>query len=455
MVVMKFGGTSVENAVAIKRVIDIVKKEPSKNIIVFVSACSGVTNDLIKSAQTVKIGDKDKSLNILDRLRNRHKNIAEELLIQERYDTVSEIIDDIFQELRNLVRGVYLIGELSDRSLDTFTSYGERLSSLIIHAAMENAGINAHLVDIREVMITDTNYGAARPITEKINKRANEILLPILESDRIIITQGFIGSTEEGITTTIGRGGSDFSAAIIGSVLNAENIQIWTDVDGMMSADPRIIPEAKLIKEISFDEASELAYFGAKVLHPNTIFPAVQKNIPVRILNSRKPEIEGTLILKNPASDDSCIVKSIASKSGISVVNVTSSRMLLAHGFLAKLFSIFADHEISIDVVSTSEVSVSLTLDNDEGLDAITEELENIGDIKIVKNKAIVCIVGEGIKQTHGMAARIFKSLANSNINIEMISQGASEINLTLVIDDKDINNAVKVLHDELFGKNN
>lgn len=448
---MKFGGTSVEDAKAIRRLVDIVKRELPNQIIVVVSACSGVTNELIRSAYAVRDGSALDAVKIVDALHARHVKISQELINTNRLQFVREKVEEYFSDIKNIIRGVNLLGELTLRSLDLITSYGERLSSLIIHSAFEELGVSSTLVDARKVMITDSSFGSAKPLMDKLETQAKEYFLSALENHKVVITQGFIGATEEGITTTIGRGGSDYSAALFGSALDADMIQIWTDVDGMMSADPRIVSESKLINTLSFNEASELAYFGAKVLHPNTILPAVHKNIPVRILNSRRPEVDGTLILQSLDTENKSIVKSIASKKGIIVINVASSRMFLAHGFLSKLFSIFAEHQKSVDVVSTSEVSVSLTIDNDKDLDQIKKDLENIGEIRIERKKGIVCIVGEGMKKTPGIAARAFTALANQNINIEMISEGASEINLTLVVDEEDVDKAVRVLHDEFF----
>jgi aspartate kinase len=448
---MKFGGTSVEDADAMRRVVDIVRKEIQRTPLVVVSACAGVTNGLIQTAQEALERGEKQALARLDSIHLRHNLIVKDLLSKEFLTIAQKAIDEMFEELSNLVRGVHLLGELTARSLDTFMSYGERLSSLILQTAMNELKIPSLSVDAREAMITDKTFGSALPLLSKIPERAKKILLPPLTSGKIVVTQGFIGMAEDGTTTTIGRGGSDYSAAIFGLVLRAEEIQIWTDVDGMMTADPRIVPQAEIIDEMSFDEASELAYFGAKVLHPNTILPAVEKNIPVRILNSRKPEVLGTLILNQPTTKSKDVVKSIASKKGITVINVSSSRMLFAHGFLAKLFSIFAEHKKSVDVVSTSEVSVSLTVDNQEGLDVIRKELEQIGEVKIADHKAIICVVGEGMKHTPGIAARIFTALAQAHVNIEMVSEGASEINLTLVVDEKDVEKAVRSLHDEFF----
>jgi len=456
MIVMKFGGTSVEDAVAIRRLIEIVRREKNRQPLVVVSACAGVTNELLRVAQSVRGGDKSKAQQGLKGIKARHKQIASDLLADELLNSINEKIDELIQELSNFVQGVYLLGELTPRSIDAFASFGEQLSSLIIHAAMKQNGMDAELVDARTVMLTDNTFASALPKLERVSEKAKEIILPFIKSNNIVITQGFIGATEDGITTTIGRGGSDLSASIFGSVLDAEEIQIWTDVDGMMSADPRIIPEAHLIDMMSFAEASELAYFGAKVLHPRTILPAVEKKIPVRVLNSKRPEVKGTLIVHDVPDELSVtngVVKSIAFKRGITVINVNSSRMLMAHGFLAKLFSIFEEFQKSVDVVATSEVSVSLTVDSEERLSDVLNELQKIGDVQIKRQKAIVCVVGEGMRNAKGTGARIFGALAKADVNIEMVSEGASEINLTLVVDEQDVATSVRALHDEFFSE--
>ena len=451
MIVMKFGGTSVEDAVSIGRVVTIVRREIGRRPLVVVSAFAGVTNALVNVAETVCGGRKEASLQLLEKLHARHATIIDELLYSPMKERAHESVRGLFEELRNLVIGIHLLGELTHRSVDTFLSYGERLSSLIIKAALEQDGLPVELLDARTVMITDSSFGAARPLMDVVAERAAELLKPTLKSGTMILTQGFIGASKDGATTTIGRGGSDYSAAIFGAVLGAEEIQIWTDVDGMMTADPQIVPESQLIRQMSFGEASELAYFGARVLHPKTILPAIQQNIPVRVLNSRKPELKGTLILKAPSDAGKYYVKSIASKKGIAVINVSSSRMLLAHGFLARIFSIFAHYQKSVDVVSTSEVSISLTVDSTENLVEIHKELEQIGETCVEQEKAIICVVGEGMKHASGIAARVFGALAKANVNIEMVSEGASEINITLVIDERAADNAVRVLHKEFF----
>ena len=295
--------------------------------------------------------------------------------------------------------------------------------------------------------MTNADFGNAEPLDGSyaaFKKSISKLkVVPVIT--------GFIGKTEKGEVTTLGRGGSDYSAAIFGSAIDAEEIQIWTDVDGMMSADPKIVKNARTLEKVSFAEASELAYFGAKVLHPKTILPAVKKNIPVRVLNTFNAEGKGTLIL-NEVGKNEQIVKSITCKKNIILINVDSKRMLGAYGFLARLFDVFYKYKQSVDVVSTSEVSVSMTTDNENNVGDIASDLKGIADVKVLKNKAVICVVGEGMRNTPGVSGRTFSVLGKNKINIEMISQGASEINITFVVDGKDAENAVKVLHKEYYG---
>jgi aspartate kinase len=267
---------------------------------------------------------------------------------------------------------------------------------------------------------------------------------------RVPVMGGFIGCTRDGIPTTIGRGGSDFSAAIVGAALDAEQIEIWTDVDGMKTTDPRLCPDALRIKEIAFDEAAELAYFGAKVLHPSTVLPAVQKDIPVLVLNSRNPENQGTRITAHPPRCKS-LFKAIAAKKRVTIIDITATRMLGAHGYLRSIFDVFDRHRCAVDVVSTSEISVSLTVDSNDALPAVAADLEKVGDVKFSGRNAIVCLVGENIREIPGVAARVFKAVADAGVNVRMISQGASEINITFVVAEDDVPKAVRSLHDEFF----
>ncbi len=449
MIIMKFGGTSVENARAMENVIKIVHREQKRQPIVVLSAIAGATNDLLKCAQNALEGNLESSIQILNTLLERHVTIAENI-IENRpaYQQAIQFCRRRIEELRNLCQGIAILGELTNRSLDAIASVGERMSSMILTEGMRQRGLGAELVEARSFMITDDHYACAAPLFEEIDAKAPAIFAPLIADGKIPITQGFIGSTAKGVTTTLGRGGSDYSAAIIGAALDAEEIQIWTDVDGVLTADPRIAPKAQKLKIISFQEASELAYFGAKVLHPSTILPAVRKNIPVVVLNSKNPESTGTRIVADPPKMK-VPVKSIASKKGITVINIQSSRMLMAHGFLESIFAVFNRHKTSVDLVSTSEVAVSLTIDSTDQIDNIVAELEKFAEVATYSKKAIVCIVGDQMNSTAGVADRIFGALRD--INVIMISQGASEINMSLVIEEDRVTDAVKRLHTEFF----
>ena len=446
MIVMKFGGTSVESEEAIARVTSIVKAQAPRRPIVVVSAMGKTTNKLLDAANEAAAGRRDQALALVDELRAHHLLHGLALAGSSAAD-LDRYIRTHFDWLDELVKGLSVVGELSPRSMDAIASVGERLSSLVVSFAFRAAGLDATHVDSRRVILTDDRFTQAQPLFEQTYSLLNERVRAIAETS-IVVMGGFIGATEDGHTTTLGRGGSDFSAAIIAAGVDAEEIQIWTDVDGMLTADPRIMPGGRRVKSISFAEASEMAYFGAKVLHPATILPAFEKNIPVLILNSRRPDAEGTRITaqampcKNP-------VKSISCKRQITILNIRSTRMLMAHGFMRRIFEVFDRYETSVDMVSTSEVSVSLTLDNAENLDRIRDDLRQFSEVTVENNQAIVCLVGENIRHTPGIAGRAFQVLSNKNIR--MISQGASLLNLGFVIADNDVPDAVSALHKEFF----
>ncbi len=449
MIVMKFGGTSVQDAAAIGNAVEIVSSRLDRAPIVVVSAMARVTDTLVRVSRAAKERQFDDASALIEQIRDRHRATARELL--EGLDSLEAVEREIgkqIEELMALARSVSTLGELTPRTQDAVVSFGERLSSVIVAAALRARAISAELVDSRGFIVTDDRFTKAAPLMEATAKRTREGILPLIEAGRVPVAQGFIGSTADGVTTTIGRGGSDYTAALIGAVLGAEAIEIWTDVDGLMTADPRIVPGAHRIRVISFAEASELSYFGAKVLHPSTVLPAVERGIPVHIYNTLNPACEGTLIVEEPRASEN-VIKSIAFKRGVTIVNVNSTRMLLAFGFLRTIFEVFDRHQTSVDVVTTSEVSVSMTLDNTEQLDAIRSDLSGIGDVTVERNKAIVCVVGDNLKFTAGVAARLFQAIENTNVN--MISQGASEINLTFVIDDADVDRVVRLLHDQFL----
>ena len=449
MIVMKFGGTSVRDGPAMRRVVEIMKKEKDRHPVVVVSAIADATNSLLAMAQTALTGDTRAAEEVLSQLVSRHRWILFDLALSKSTEReVADVIAHHAEELCNFTRGVVLLRELTPRIQDAMVSYGERLSVHLLTAAAQAGGLDAVRVDAREVMRTDSRFGKARPDTEALAVRCQETIASALDAGKIPIIEGFVGATDNGEPTTLGRGGSDYTAALLGATLGAEEIQIWTDVDGMLTADHRLVPEGKKIRELSFAEAAELAYFGARVLHPATIEPAVSRNIPVRILNSRRPGATGTTITSH-SRKTGVAVKSIAAKKGITVIDVKSLRMLMAHGFLRSMFELFDRHEVPVDLVSTSEVSVSLTVDSTEKLSAIVEELSQFSEVTVERDCAIVCLVGEEIRSTPRIAARSFSALGD--INVRMISQGASEMNLSFVVREGDADEAVKRLHHEFF----
>jgi aspartate kinase len=440
MIVMKFGGSSVESAVAIARVAEIVRARLTQKPVVVVSAMGKTTNGLLAAAELAADGQREAAQTALDSL--------QAFTLGEADPSLRGFIELHFQELGAFLDELTQIGDFPDQYVDLVSSYGERLSSKIVAVAFEKLGLPSVHVDAREVLITDRRHTQAAPLYPRTYAKCANILAPLAEMGKVVVLGGFIGSTQDGFTTTLGRGGSDFSAAIFGAGIGASEIQIWTDVDGMLTCDPRILAGGHRVKLISFAEAAELAYFGAKVLHPATVVPAVEKNIPVLILNSRNPASPGTRIVAEAVSSAN-VVKSIACKRGITLVNIQSLRMLMAHGFLHRIFETFNRFETPVDMVSTSEVSVSLTIDMTENLEAIVAELSKIAEVTVERELSIICLVGEGIKKTPGVAARAFGAVRTTNLH--MISQGASLLNLSMVVEDRELPAAVAALHAEFF----
>ncbi len=450
IVVMKFGGTSVEDATAILRTASIVAGRLRKGLspIVVVSAMSKVTDTLLAAAAAAGRNAREDALKLSDTLRTRHLNTAAELVTNpDRLTSLQLNIHHEFDTLDDLLRGISAVGELTPRTSDNVVSFGERLSSVIVTAAFAEQSMPSAHIDARTVILTDHHYGKAAPNEPAIEAALTEHVLPLVDLGKVPVMGGFIGSCD-GITTTLGRGGSDYTGALVGGGLHAGAIEIWTDVNGIMTTDPRIVPEALRVKTISFEEAAELAYFGAKVLHPATILPAVQKNIPVFVLNSRNAENEGTRITATPPPCASPF-KSIAAKKKLTIIDIVASRMLLAHGFLKSVFDVFDKHGCAIDMVSTSEISVSVTVDSKEALPAICAELSKIADVKYEGNKALICLVGEDIRGISGISGQVFSSI--SHVNVRMISQGASEINMSFMINEEDVDEALRSLHKKFF----
>jgi len=459
MIVMKFGGTSVEDGKAIERVADIVGSRCDEKPLVVVSALARVTDSLVTMSQLAASASLAEGLRLHRQVRQRHFAVLGSLVNGRGETEVRSRLQALFDSLEEVLRGVAALGELSPRTSDNLLSFGELFSSQIVNTAFRARGIDAVLVDSRQLMVTDASYTRAVPQREETNRRLRQSLKPLLTSGRVPVMGGFIAATAEGIPTTLGRGGSDFSAALIGAGLGARKIEIWTDVEGMMTTDPRLCPDARRIDVIGFDEASELAHFGAKVLHPATLIPAVEKSIPVYILNSRNPESKGTCI-RARARPSKTILRSIAAKRGVRVVNVRLPRIIAPRprivapqGFLHALFEAFDRHACAADLVSTSDVSVSVAVEASRDLAGLVQDLKCLGNVEVEDNKAILCLVGEKLRGRIGIAARVFGVLAGAGINVHMISQGASEINISFVIEERDIPEAVKQLHADFFAE--
>ncbi len=452
MIVLKFGGTSIQDAAAMQQAIAIISTRLPRRPIVVASAMAQITDTLIQIGQLACERNEDHAKELIEEVvsKRHHEAITQLIHDSSRRKSIENTVEKYLGEIKALVHGLAILGELSPRSLDSLTSYGERLSTLVLWAAMQQSGLNTELVDARQVIVTDDYYTKATPLMEISESRAKEILLPVVEQGNVPVIQGFIGSTTKGVTTTLGRGGSDYSAAIIGALIRAQEIEIWTDVDGIMTADPKLVTQARLLDTVTFQEASELAYFGARVLHPSTILPAIENDIPVHVYNTKRPESPGTNIVSRKNSiHQSGQIKSIAYKKGITVINVYSTRMLLAHGFLKSIFEVFDEFQTPVDLLSTSEVNVSLTIDDDNRLEGIVSELKKFSVVTVERNRAIICIVGEEMRHTPGIAARVFSAVQDVNVN--MISQGASEINLSFVVSESNVPTVVRKLHHEFF----
>lgn len=450
---MKFGGTSVESAEAIERVARIVASRRKRYPVVVVSAMARVTDQLVSMGHQAAAGDCESALDLLQAIRERHSRAAEELLGRKRAATLAPRLESHFAELENFVRGLAAVRELTPRGSDYLLSFGELLSSIIVADAFTVRGLNAAWVDSRDCLVTDSTYTRAVPQMAETRERCKKKIAPLVAKKRIPLMGGFIAATAEGIPTTLGRGGSDYSAAIFGAALDADEIEIWTDVEGMMTTDPRLCPDARTIKQISFNEAAELAYFGAKVLHPLTLLPAIHKNIPVYVLNSRNLKSTGTEITAQaPPSRD--VFRAITAKKGVSIVNVVASRGVGVHGFLRSVFEAMDRHSASVDIVAISEVSMSFTIETKRLAQALINDLERIADVNVDNDQAVICLVGEDIHGKPGIAASVFNTVADSQVNIRMISQGASEINISFVVKEDDVPRVVRHLHNYFFSGN-
>lgn len=447
-VVMKFGGTSVADARAFQNVSRIVRARLQLAPVVVVSAMSGVTDVLLASTILASRDQVDDAVASLESTFQRHQETAKTLLSDVAATSFSCKLHDAYRDVVDILTLISKAQSELRALQDSVLAFGETLSSVLLAAVLCEDGVSAVAIEARDCIKTDDEHGCAAPLMAETFAATQAILRPSIESSFVPVLGGFIGSNQNRRTTTLGRGGSDYTAALVGAALNAREIQIWTDVTGVLTADPRVVPTAQTIERLSYGEAAELAYFGARVLHPKTIQPAIEDSIPVRICNSRAPEATGTLVCDQSETTPRT-VKAIAHKTGVTTVQITSARMLGAYGFLRALFEVFEKHRTVVDVVTTSEVSVSLSLDDASSLPGIVAELKELGTVRVEKDRAIICVVGEGLRGTPGIAANVFSTI--SDINVTLISQGASSINFTFAIEEALVSEAVRRLHAAFF----
>lgn len=439
MIVMKFGGSSVANREQITKVLAIVRDRLPLQPVVVSSAHKGVTDGLIDAARTAAQG-----YNPGEAVIDKQREIAQALGCPE------SLMLPFFSEIRDLLRGIQLVGEVSPRSLDYISSFGERMSVRCIADFFAREGVPAEAFDAWDLgLITDDNFGRARPgpeYTERMRAAFADRVAPGV----VPIVTGFVAKNAQGVITTLGRNGSDLTATLVAAAVQADEVQIWSDTDGVMSADPGIVPAAKSIATMRFDEAAELAYFGSRVLHPATLVPAIDANISVRVLNTNRPDHPGTVIESAPAPKPSPVT-SIAYKEGQSVLTITEPRMFEQVGFLARFFKVLAQHEVVVDLVATSEVSVSVTSHDNAALQRATTDLRALGQVDVQGEKTILAVVGRHIQHSKGIGARILEAISRADVNIQMHTFGMTSNNISLVIDDADIDRAVASLHAALF----
>jgi aspartate kinase len=448
MIVMKLDAGSISSADRLRGVARLVQQHLPRRPVVVTSALPKVTDLLLQAARLAEAREGEYEDRVQE-IRDQHVQLASTALPEgaARRRLLARI-EELLQELTTFYTAVHAIEELTPRTLDAIAAVGERLSCELVVAALVQEGLRAHAVDARTVVITDERFCGASALIDDTAARARLHVKPLLDTGLVPVLGGFIGATRSGVTTTLGRGGADGTAALVGAVLGAEEIQIWAEVDGMMTVDPRLGAGARVIPQVSPEEAAELAYFGAKVLHPVMILPAIEKGIPVRVLNALEPGSPGTLVSAKEDLGPSgpCAV---AYRRGITVVLLTQPRMLMAAGFLKQVFDVFERHHTPVDLIATSEVSISLTLDDVESLPAIKTELARLGEVRILRETAIVALVGRGFFRHPGLSRRIFDALAD--VNVIMISFAASDVNVSVVVDEADVERAVHALHREFF----
>ena len=455
--VLKFGGTSVGSPAALLRVAGIVKATEGERIVV-VSATAGTTDALVAAARASETGDAQAGLAALAGLADAHKNLAADALGFSSAEVLTEIAD-LTERTHSLLESVAILRECSERTLDAIMSYGERISAPIVAAVLTNNGTKAEALSAEGLLITDDAFGRASPVLDATRERVSRELVPRMRYGVVPVVTGFIGSTAAGVTTTLGRGGSDYSAAVLAAATAAHEVRIYTDVSGVMSADPRVVQTAKPLSSLSYAEAAELSYFGAKVIHPRTVLPAVEAGIPVRILNTFAPSDPGTTITHDTQQDGS-VVKATTSLGGLGLITVQGAGMSGVPGFAARVFDTAAAERVSVMMISqsSSENSICLVVPDDatERLKAALERMFNaelrrhdVERISVERPVAIVAAVGEGMRGTPGVAARVFGALGKAGVNVVAIAQGSSELNISLVVAERDREQAVRLIHKE------
>ncbi len=462
LIVMKFGGTSVGSVDALNNVVDIIKKsrQEGHQAVVIVSAMSGVTNMLLDSAHKAEVGDEETCHQARQQIARKHEEAIRHFLgdTPEQAAVMGQI-EAHLDEFESLCHGIRVLGELTPRALDVIGGLGERMSAPQVAAILTQAGVPAESVAATELIVTDRRFGSAVPLIGETAKKTKAGLRPILEQGQVAVVTGFIGATEDGIQTTLGRGGSDYSATIIGRALGADEVWIWTDVNGVMTTDPRVVPEAHPIAHLSYAEISELSYFGAKVLHSQAIRPARRANIPVRILNTFEPDHPGTLITAD-AKDSSKTVKAVAAIKNMSLVSVEGPGMIGIPGVAGRTFSAVARTQTSVLMISqaSSEQSICFivpSVDVKKVVDVLEEELareierRDLDRVKWEDETVILAVVGSGMKGTPGVSGRLFGALGREQVNIIAIAQGSSECNISLVVAQGEADKAVRAIHKE------
>lgn len=452
MIVMKFGGTSVQDAACMRQVVELVTAARARKPLVVLSAMGGATDRLFQATRAAACGDEQQAQQLSRQVFDRAANAAQELL-HHIPDALRTAIAAMQDEVQVLLRGVQLLREASARTTDAIVAHGERLATAVFTAALQQRGVPCIEVDARTVLRTDDRFGKAQPLRDAIQALANAGLRPHLQDGFVVVTQGYIGSTERAFTTTLGRGGSDYTASLLGAALVVDEVQIWTDVNGVMTADPRVVPDAHPIPVMHFAEAAELAAFGAKVLHPATIQPAIEAGIPVTVRHTMRPQGPFTTITADIGRDGrdgpQQGVTAFASRGPVTVLTMTSTRMLDQSGFLARLFAVFGELDVSVDLVVTAEVSVACTIEPDAPLAALTRALEGIASVSVATDRAIVAAVGRGLRATPGVTERALAALGD--ITPELIALGGNDINLSLVVPAGQASTAVRRLHAAFF----